>query len=78
MEKTQKKYKKLNDGVSVQIKPQIKYEDGSLYLGEWNEEDKRHGRGIEIFPDESRYSGQWRNDKPNGLGSLKKKDGSYL
>ena len=77
IEKTQKKYKKINDGVSVTLKPQVKYENGSMYLGEWNNEDNRHGRGIQIFSDESRYSGQWSNDKPNGLGILRQKNGSY-
>ena len=71
------KYKNLDDSVPVHLKPQVKFDDGSIYLGEWNNNDNRHGIGIQTFPDESKYSGQWKNDKPNGMGNLKQKDGSY-
>ena len=35
----------------------------------------RDGDGSYIWPDGSRYDGQWRNDKANGKGELKHADG---
>ena len=44
-------------------------EDGGLYYGEWSlEQNNRHGRGIFLYENESKYIGQWANDKPNGKG----------
>ena len=63
------KYKPKNDGVIIEKKPTIKYEDGSFYVGEWvKNSENRHGRGIHIWEDNSKYTGQWANDMPNGQG----------
>ena len=59
-------------------------EDGGLYYGEWSlEQNNRHGRGIFLYENESKYIGQWANDKPNGKGKyiqdqLNFYEGSFL
>ena len=41
------------------------------YEGEWTEEDsKRHGKGIQVWPDGSVYEGYWKHDKASGRGRL--------
>jgi antitoxin component YwqK of YwqJK toxin-antitoxin module len=41
---------------------------GSKYVGEWKD-DKRHGCGIEYFPDgKKNYYGEWKDDKRHGRG----------
>ncbi len=70
------KYPILKDGVHVVKKPQIEYENKSVYYGEWNPTtDQRHGRGIQCWLDGSRYQGYWQNDKANIRGLLFHADG---
>lgn len=39
-------------------------ENGAKYLGEWNKrENKREGRGIQVWADGSMYEGYWKDDK---------------
>ena len=60
------------------MKSYIKYGDDSYYLGEWQiKSEKRHGRGIQLWKDKSKYYGQWKNDKPNGFGKFELSDGDY-
>jgi hypothetical protein len=37
----------------------VKFTNGSIYNGEWIA-GKRHGRGVLIWEDGSRYEGEWR------------------
>ncbi|MGE3647952.1 MAG: hypothetical protein AB7G10_06425, partial [Reyranellaceae bacterium] len=39
--------------------------DGATYDGAWVD-GKRHGRGLQIWPNGERYEGEWRNDKRDG------------
>lgn len=40
-----------------------------LYKGNWKKE-KRHGYGIQLFPDGSRFIGNWKRGKATGFGRL--------
>ncbi|XP_074641997.1 MORN repeat-containing protein 4-like [Tubulanus polymorphus] len=53
-----------------------KYTDGSEYIGEWNEDGKRHGMGHMILPDGSKYHGSFDNGFCSGLGMILFADGS--
>ena len=35
----------------------------------------RHGRGIQVWSDGSKYIGYWKNDKANGNGKMYHTDG---
>lgn len=51
--------------------------DESLYQGQWSIDVKRHGFGISIKKDGSRYEGTWQNDSINGLGRFTNINGNY-
>ncbi|EGR28088.1 IQ calmodulin-binding motif family protein, putative [Ichthyophthirius multifiliis] len=48
----------------------------AIYKGQWKN-SKRHGRGIQYWPDSSVYQGDWENDMANGQGRLIHSDGDY-
>ena len=51
-------------------------ENGAKYKGQWNaNNNKRDGKGQQIWADGSLYEGLWKNDKANGLGRLIHADG---
>ena len=53
------------------IKPIIQLTNGARYQGEWNEfENLRDGRGIQIWPNGSRYDGFWKDGMAHGPGRL--------
>ncbi len=41
------------------------YENGIVYTGEWLD-GMKDGYGEQIWPDGTRYEGEWRMDKANG------------
>ena len=41
-------------------------DNGNEYEGEWDEEGKKNGRGVQIWVDGSIYEGYWANDMANG------------
>lgn len=45
-------------------------ENGAIYTGELNQAGCREGRGIQVWPDGSKYEGYWLNDKVQGLGRM--------
>ena len=68
----QKKYK------NVFKKPPIKFfDEGSIYKGEWNIQGKKHGYGILITKEGSKYEGFWKNDHLDGIGRFIEKKGNY-
>ena len=70
------RYPKLTDGIKVNLRQQVEYENKSIYYGEWNEgSNQRHGRGIQYWLDGSKYEGYWKNDKANVKGKLIHADG---
>ena len=70
-----KNYPSLNDGEETTIKPITKIENGAFYYGEWDKKGKKHGRGIQLWPDGSKYFGYWINNKANKKGKLIHRDG---
>ena len=76
IQKLFQKYAPLNDGIEVERKQCVEYENKAIYLGEWSKKyNKRHGRGIQIWTDGSKYEGYWKDDKANVKGKLIHADG---
>ena len=53
----------------------VDIDEGVLYEGEWVHSDQlpygiRMGRGVQLWPDGSRYEGYWKDGKANGPGRL--------
>ncbi|CDW77973.1 protein kinase domain containing protein [Stylonychia lemnae] len=58
--------------------PLIKYDDGTIYQGEYDTITKqRDGRGRYILSDGGVYDGFWKNDQRDGYGRLIIFDGDY-
>ena len=71
-------YPPLDDRVPVELKQSVEYENHAIYYGEWSTGPTtsfRHGRGIQVWTDGSRYEGYWKNDKANVKGKLIHADG---
>lgn len=68
---------RVNDGVpKVVVGPQ-ELENKAVYYGHWNPvTNERHGFGLQIWPDGSKYVGYWKSDRANGLGRLMHCDGN--
>ena len=60
--------------VPLQKRPPVLFPSGAVFEGQWYKE-KRHGRGTQVWKDNSRYDGQWKNGKANGYGRLIHGDG---
>ena len=45
-------------------------DDGEQYEGEWDENGRKDGKGIQILKDIILYDGFWKADKRNGRGLL--------
>jgi len=39
------------------------------------EDGMRHGPGVQIWPDNAKYEGEWRHNKANGTGKFWHADG---
>ena len=50
-------------------------DNSAVYIGQWSNMGMRHGRGIQLWPDGSKYEGYWKNDMANGKGRLIHADG---
>jgi len=50
-------------------------DNGAQYEGEWDQQGKKDGKGVQIWVDGSLYEGYWKNDKANGRGRLIHADG---
>jgi hypothetical protein len=59
----------------LEQRPPYELENGAIYMGQWSREGLRSGRGIQIWPDGSKYEGYWNNDMANGKGRLIHADG---
>ena len=59
----------------VQEKQAYELDNGAIYVGFWNSDGYRHFRGIQIWPDGSKYEGYWKSDMANGKGRLIHADG---
>ena len=50
-------------------------DNGAIYVGEWTADGQRHGQGIQVWKDGSKYEGYWKHDMANGKGRLIHSDG---
>lgn len=53
-----------------------RYENSSVYVGEWNKEGLKEGDGHLLFTDGTRYDGTFEDGLFNGLGVILFPDGS--
>ncbi|XP_058789785.1 MORN repeat-containing protein 4-like isoform X2 [Phymastichus coffea] len=53
-----------------------KYEDGTRYIGEWNNKGLKNGAGSLILPEGTRYDGSFQNGLCSGLGIFLFPDGA--
>lgn len=68
----------LNDGVKVTPKPSVTLDDGTIYQGEWDSNEKPHGRGMEERPDGTKVQGYYRKGLVEGLGRALFSDGTMF
>jgi hypothetical protein len=54
----------------------FKYDDGTRYIGDWNQKGQKHGLGHLLLPDGTRYDGAFSNGLCSGLGVMVFSDGS--
>lgn len=47
-----------------------------MYIGEWKW-GKKHGKGVQVWPDGFVYEGEWMQGKTAGHGRLAHKNGEY-
>ena len=66
------KYPPLKDNIKALFLPNVEYtNDNSEYLGEWDPlSGKRHGRGIQKFPNGAKYEGYFQDDQASLKGKL--------
>ncbi|XP_070522522.1 MORN repeat-containing protein 4 homolog isoform X2 [Cardiocondyla obscurior] len=53
-----------------------KYDDGTKYIGDWNRKGLKHGAGLLVFPNGTRYDGAFQNGLCSGLGVIVFPDGA--
>ena len=61
---------KEKESYNNKINVYIKYNNGDIYIGEWDDENQRNGRGIQIFINNNIYYGYWEKDKMKGIGKV--------
>ena len=70
-------YDKLESNSDRELidKGPFELDNQAVYVGQWNKMGLRHGKGMQIWPDGSKYEGYWKNDTANGKGRLIHSDG---
>lgn len=58
-----------NQIIEKKVDKPFPFISGSQYKGEWLN-DKKHGFGIQINPDNTKYEGDWEDDTYTGRGTL--------
>ena len=71
------KYTPLEDNIKVEINGPTQFENNNaIYYGEWDySNNMRHGRGIQLWNEGSKYYGYWVKDKASIKGKLMHSDG---
>ena len=54
----------------------FKYDDGTQYVGDWNDKGQKHGMGHLALADGTRYDGGFEVGLFNGLGVITFPDGA--
>jgi hypothetical protein len=66
-------------GKSLTTKGPFKYhQDRSIYKGTWSQDLKKHGFGVLVKEDGSKYEGAWENDEQSGYGRYFDSKGNYF
>ena len=66
------KYEPFNDNIIVEIQPTTLCEKEAVYYGEWDKKNNfRHGRGIQVWPDNTKYIGQWKENQARKINTPK-------
>ena len=68
-------YPPLDDGVKVELKSMTDEGDFIFYHGERDEDGNKHGRGVQLWANGTKYYGYWINNKVNKKGKLIHKEG---
>ena len=72
-----KKYPYINDGIKVEKRKPCEYENSVIYDGEWDiKRNVLHGRGIQLWPDGTKYIGYFKNNKVYKKGIIYFSNGS--
>ncbi len=79
LESTLPPFEKSNDNRygSLSHYPPLMMPDESIYWGQLNCLYQKHGYGIIIKPDGSKYEGYWENDTQTGPGRFFDHKGNY-
>lgn len=56
-------------------RPPTVLDNSTIYWGYWSKDGMRQGKGIQVWPDGSKYEGFWKNDKAHYMGRLIHADG---
>ena len=71
LDKLLSEYTPLTDDIIVELKSPCLCDNEVIYYGEWDiENNYRHGRGIQVWPNGEKYIGYWKNNHPYGKGKL--------
>ncbi|XP_060517623.1 MORN repeat-containing protein 4 homolog isoform X2 [Cylas formicarius] len=65
-----------DESLPVVVNGGYRCDNGSIYVGSWNNEGKRHGNGHLLLADGTRYDGYFQDGLYNGLGVLTFTDGA--
>lgn len=66
----------VNDGVAKIVVGPVELEFGAQYYGHLNpNKNERHGFGMQIWGDGTKYVGYWREDRIEGRGRMISRDG---
>ena len=63
-------YSSIDSQASGLKRGPVMIENGSIYTGEWNSNNEKHGKGSQVWKDGSLYEGYWIGGKANGRGRL--------
>ena len=58
----------------LQFVEELSFDNGAVYKG-YLLNDMRHGPGVQVWPDNAKYEGEWRENKANGRGKFWHADG---
>jgi hypothetical protein len=54
---------------------EVKFSDGSKYIGGWNDKGGYHGQGTYSYSDGAKYIGEYKNGERHGKGTFTTPDG---
>ena len=52
-------YAQLYQRNDLTYKRPMRFDNGSVYSGQWNQEGKREGNGVQVWMNGTKYKGEW-------------------